>query len=248
MMQILPYLLVFGLGLLAGGVVNFVIDGLYIWRKAHDEEVVAAMQTLGWGKYLFFPWLCSVCTKSQKLRVTFVNLFYGALAIWLFFSPPGGERLWWHLPLLIYFGVVLVIDIEYRVILEPVSLFGGLLGLVIGIGLSGISATLIGGLFGYAATYLIYKGGELLVQYLARRRGEEIEDAFGFGDVYLMAIIGLLLGWPGVIVGLVFSILAGGTFSFFFLIYRFLSKKYQAFEAIPFAPFLIFGAVALLYF
>ena len=35
MMQILPYLLVFVLGLFVGAVVNFLIDWLYIRRQAH---------------------------------------------------------------------------------------------------------------------------------------------------------------------------------------------------------------------
>ena len=71
--------------------------------------------------------------------------------------------------------------------------------------------------------------------------------ALGFGDVNLSGILGLLLGWPAITVGLLFAVLAGGLISLFIILGMLVTKKYKAFTAIPYAPFLILSALFLLY-
>jgi len=73
------------------------------------------------------------------------------------------------------------------------------------------------------------------------------EVALGFGDVNLSGILGMLLGWPAIVVGLFFGILAGGVVSLVIILWMLISKKYRAFTAIPYAPFLILGAIFLIY-
>jgi leader peptidase (prepilin peptidase)/N-methyltransferase len=105
-----------------------------------------------------------------------------------------------------------------------------------------------GGVAGFGIMYALYLLGELFVRWLSRRRGEPVEEvALGFGDVNLTGVLGLILGWPGILIGLFFAILASGIASFFIVVFSLLTKRYQAFMAIPYAPFLIFGAVVLLF-
>ncbi len=73
------------------------------------------------------------------------------------------------------------------------------------------------------------------------------EVALGFGDVNLAGILGLLLGWPAIASGLLFAVLAGGLISLFIIVGMLITKKYKAFTAIPYAPFLILSALFLLY-
>ncbi len=77
---------------------------------------------------------------------------------------------------------------------------------------------------------------------------EEPEDALGFGDVNLGGVIGLLLGWPGIIAGLVFAILLAGGFSLVYLLIKLLRREYRPSLAIPYGPFLAASAAWLLVF
>jgi hypothetical protein len=58
----------------------------------------------------------------------------------------------------------------------------------------------------------------------------------------------LILGWPGIVLGLVVAVLAGGVVSILYLIYMMITDRLKAFSAIPYAPFLILSAFFLLYF
>jgi leader peptidase (prepilin peptidase)/N-methyltransferase len=72
--------------------------------------------------------------------------------------------------------------------------------------------------------------------------------ALGFGDVNLAGVIGLMLGWPLIVFGLLFAILLGGAFSLLFVVFMMSRKKYEAFSAIPYAPFLVLSVIYVFYF
>lgn len=150
--------------------------------------------------------------------------------------------------LLIYLGVVLVIDLEYRIIMHPVSYVGAVIGLGIGIYTHGLRITLIGGAFGFGAMLILYYFGEAFSRYMSKRRGQLIDEvALGFGDVNLSGITGLLLGWDDIILGLLFAIFAGGIGSLLVIVVMLIRKRYKAFTPIPYAPFLIFSILLFLY-
>ena len=96
---------------------------------------------------------------------------------------------------------------------------------------------------------VFYMFGNLFIKFLSRRRGEDIDEvALGFGDVNLAGVIGLLLGWPGVIAGVFLAIIIGGVISGIFLLFQLFRKKYEAFQALPYGPFLVISVVLLLYY
>ena len=149
---------------------------------------------------------------------------------------------------LTFFGLVAVIDLEHRLILHLVSLVGGLMAVIFGSFYHGLLDTVLGGAAGFGGMLILYFFGGLFTRQLSRIRGEEIEEvALGFGDVNLAGIIGLLLGWPGVIAGLILGILIGGLGSGIFLIIKATTGSYRAFQALPYGPFLILGVVYLFY-
>ena len=95
---------------------------------------------------------------------------------------------------------------------------------------------------------LLYYLGVLFNKIMGKIRGQEIEEvALGFGDVYVSAFLGLLTGWPAIIVVLLMAILAGGVFSLFYILIMSIRRKYRSFSAIPYAPFLIIAAVVVFY-
>lgn len=87
------------------------------------------------------------------------------------------------------------------------------------------------------------------MRWLSHRRGDITDDeAIGFGDVNLSGVIGLMLGWPGIMAGLFLTIIIAGIVSLIYLVLQLVTRRYQAFMAIPYGPFLVASAVILLYF
>jgi leader peptidase (prepilin peptidase)/N-methyltransferase len=108
--------------------------------------------------------------------------------------------------------------------------------------------TLIGFAVGFGVMLAIYYFGILFNRWMSKARGQEIDEvALGFGDVNLSGILGIALGWPRIIVCLFSAIVLGGLLSGLYILVMILRKRYQAFTAIPYAPFLIIAAVVLLY-
>jgi leader peptidase (prepilin peptidase)/N-methyltransferase len=234
-------------GMLAGWIVNGFADTLPITRRLSRPACGHCGKTYPWAAYLTFR-ACPNCGHSPRgWRPWFVQ---GALVALSFYTWLKPSRLgyWMGLLLLTYFAIVVVIDLEHRLILHSTSVAGALLGLGSGIFLHGIPVTLIGGAASYAIMLVFYLLGEVFVRYMSRRRGEAIEEvALGYGDVNLAGIMGLFLGWPGIIIGLLFTILAGGVVSLAVVAIMLIRRRYQAFSAIPYGPFLVFSILVLLF-
>ncbi len=238
------------LGWSAGALVNYLADVLPVRRR------FARPVCLHCGKhfestfgYLVWPRRCPHCGKRRKIRTWIVEALFAGLFVWLGNSAQGTSILpfWAGAPLLVYFGVVTVIDMEYRLILHPVSIFGAFLGGLYGLFLNGLNATVLGGLAGYAIMWGLYMLGVLFVKLVRRRRGDMDEVALGFGDVNLTGVLGLILGWPNILVGMMISVLIAGMVSLVLVLGMLVLRRYKAFLAIPYGPFLILGASLLLY-
>ncbi len=146
-----------------------------------------------------------------------------------------------------YFGIVIVIDLEQRLVMHPVSIFGALLGLGTGIWLHGIVMTLIGGAAGFIIMLALYYLGIGFIRLISRQREmADVDEAIGFGDVILSGVMGLFLGWPGIVAGMVLTIVLGGVVSLIMLVYLIVRKKYKAYSAIPYAPFIALATIILL--
>jgi prepilin signal peptidase PulO-like enzyme (type II secretory pathway) len=94
-----------------------------------------------------------------------------------------------------------------------------------------------------------YLLGKLFSTIVGKLRHREISEvAFGFGDVLIGGALGFLVGWPAVIGIVLIALVTFGVFSVVYLLVLVLTKRYQSFStALPFAPFLILGAVFMLY-
>jgi prepilin signal peptidase PulO-like enzyme (type II secretory pathway) len=273
-MSLIALILLLLLGLLGGFAVNYLSDVLPWRRKLVQPFCLSCEALLRWDDHLMWWRKCPACGKRQSWRKGCVYLVYLLSALLLWRNPPPLLGAWLGMIVLIYFGVVVVIDMEHRLILHPVSLFGVGLGLVTGvwmranyynthgatagfqiIGISsrawleGLGASVLGGVVGFAIMGLLYSMGDRLMRALARRRGQPVEEvALGFGDVNLSGVLGLMLGWPVIILGLFISIFIGGIFSIIYLVLMLVARRYHLFTALPYGPYLVSGAILLLYF
>lgn len=238
-------------GLLAGMLVNYLADILPIRRRLAHPLCLHCRQPHPVWNYLLWPRACPHCNKRRPLRAWVVEAAGALAAVWLVHSPAASQRLgvFWGGAVLIYFGVIVIIDLEHRLILHSTSLAGAALGLLAGWALNGLGPTLVGGAVGFGVMFGLYVFGHWIVELLARRRGQPVnETPLGFGDVYLTGVLGLLLGWPTILVALFLSVFAGGAVGLVLMLAKIISRQYQAFAlAIPYGPFLILGAFLMLY-
>lgn len=242
------------LGAFAGWLTNYAADVLPRTRRFTPPVCPRCGATYAWSDYLLLH-ACHSCGRTRSLRDWLVQFGMIGASIGLWLVPPAGLGYLLGLSLLTYLMVVSVIDLEHRLILHPVSLFGVLFGLIVGWSLHGLVPTLLGGLAGFGILFTLYLGGMLFSWLRARRMraaglATDDEEALGFGDVALAGVLGLLLGWPVIWFGLLMGILLGGAVSLLLIVYLIVSGRYKR-EAmmvfIPFGPYFIIATILLMY-
>lgn len=235
------------IGALVGIIINYLADVLPITRKLSRPVCLNCGKPFGFKEYMF-SFKCAKCSTKTPLRVVIVLVLAIVCCVLIDFFPIGILSFWAMLPLILFLGVILVIDIEYRIVLQETSYIGLALMFVYGIILHGFLPTLFGGLAGLVIMVGLYLLGILFNKVMSKIRGQEIDEvALGFGDVYVTTFLGFLTGWPAIIAVLLLAILASGVFSLFYILIKSIFRKYQSFSAIPYTPFLILAAVAILY-
>lgn len=242
------------LGWTAGIAVNYLADVLPITRSFSQPTCPQCGSTIGWLDYLLFR----ACTDGhpRRIRSWAVQIVMTALSVYTWVNPPAKLGYIIGLFLLIYFGIVFVIDLEHRLILHPTSIAGALLGLIVGWLKWGIIPTLTGGVFGLVIMLALYYFGVLFARARAKRmaaQGQEADDeeALGAGDVILLTVLGLMLGWPFIWFGLLFGVLLGGFFSLLLILWLVVSRRYKPNALmlfIPYGPYFITSALLIIFF
>jgi len=244
----ITYILAVIPGWLCGALVNYLADVLPLRRRLTRPFCIQCDTTQSWLNYLFWPRKCPACGLRRNIRVWVVEVFYIVASVMISIFPP--VKLGYALGMIVlgYLGIVVLIDLEYRLIMHPVSIFGGVLGLLVGFISVGWWRALLGGVVGYAIMGLFYLLGVFIMKLISRKRQLTDDVALGLGDVNLCGVLGLMLGWPVVIIGLVVAVFIGGFVSLLYIILKIITRKYQALMALPYGPFLVLGAVILIYF
>ena len=256
-MSVTAYFALSALGLLVGIVINGLADHLpyretSAWPACHYcSQPYSPGRWSSLSAYLTGRGRCPQCAAPIALRPVFVEL--AAIGIMLFLANRLGPTSRFALSalLLAIFLLITVIDIEHRLILFVVVIPGALVAIAYGLFATdhGWQRTLIGGAVGYGAIYFVYIAGLLFSRLMAWLRKKPLDEiAFGGGDVNLAGVIGLAAGWPGIVLALLIGVAAGGLAALLVLLVALLLRRYNAFTAIPYGPFLILGAIAVLIF
>jgi prepilin signal peptidase PulO-like enzyme (type II secretory pathway) len=151
--------------------------------------------------------------------------------------------------------LITVIDMEHRLILYVTIFPAAAAALLYGLFGAGadlqaaLTQTLTGGAVGFGVFYLFFLLGQLYGRFVAWRRGEPLDEiAFGGGDANLGGVVGLAVGWPGIILTLFYTVLSGGAVAALVLVIMFLRRRNALLIPIPYGPFIVFGAVIVLVF
>jgi prepilin signal peptidase PulO-like enzyme (type II secretory pathway) len=158
----------------------------------------------------------------------------------------GLQLIFW-LTYMALFVLMTVIDVEHKLILFSVSiptLVLALLDAILTQYKPDLPNALLGAAIGFVVFFVLYLGG-ILYAYL---RGVS-EVAFGYGDVILITISGLILGPEALIFAIFLTVFLGFVGSMAWIIGRSLSGKgHSLFTALPYGPYIIGGTIIMMLF
>lgn len=228
------------IGLLVGGLVNQLGSDLPARRGLTRPHCPYCGRDRPWWQWLTLPAHlirranCPFCGAPISLRHPLVEIglavAYGYL--WIVVGPS--VKLAFYLLYSIVFALILITDVERRLILNVVTYPSILLAIVASFFTPDMTwwSALAGGAIGF----VFFLGAALVGNALFG------SGALGGGDVKLAAFVGLITGFPLVLEALVLTILIGAAVSLFLLVTRVRSLR----DPIPYGPFLIIGAIVTL--
>ncbi len=186
--------------------------------------------------YLLLRGKCRSCNVPISFRYPVVETTSGLFAVCAYltfgFTIPG----------LVYYVfistliVIAFIDVDHRIIPDVITLPGIPIFCISTFALQEISFkdSLLGILAGGGSLYLVG-----LAYYQLKKK-----EGMGGGDIKLLAMIGALLGWKGVLFTIFISSALGTVVGLILI----LSRKKDMTLAIPFGPFLSMAAISYIFF
>lgn len=181
--------------------------------------------------FLMLGGKCKVCKQKLSWFHPLFELFTGILFALSYFLFGFSIEFAIALTFLSMLLIIIVSDMETMIIPDEVLIVGiGLLLLEIGIqrGLQGLAWGVLDGIIAFSVMFLLKKFGDFLFK----------KESMGGGDIKLMFVFGLVLGWEMTIISIFFASFIGLPISIMVLY-----KKKE--NIIPFGPFLALAAMIL---
>ncbi len=244
----LAYMPLFGLAV--GSFLNLNIDRIprgqsIVSPPSQCDQCQRRLTLLDLVPLLSYLWLrgkCRHCGAPIPLRNFLVEVATGTLfglVTYLFgLTPLGGVILAYGS----LFIVIAAIDLERTIIPDKLVLPGIALAFAVApFGPVGEERAL-GDAFLHIAAGGTLGLGIMLFIYVASFLVYRSSIGFGFGDVKLGALIGLVTGFPEALVAVYFAFVSGGVVAALLLTLKLKSRR----DAIPYGPFLAIGAISAL--
>lgn len=179
--------------------------------------------------YMSLGGKCRSCRTKISIQYPLIELLNGAAYLGIYLFLGFG---WWTVVNCLVFSILLVIffiDLRHMIIPN---------GLVVALLIVAIGWTLFDG------NYLQHIIGFFAVSVPLLLIGIISKGGMGMGDVKLMAVIGLLLGWQNVLVALMVGAMIGSVIGLTLIGLKIIKRK----EPVPFGPFLAVGIqIAMLF-
>ncbi|MEO1647024.1 MAG: A24 family peptidase, partial [Chloroflexota bacterium] len=149
------------------------------------------------------------------------------------------------------FALIIVIDVEHKLILFIVMIPSIALGLADAVFVSPpnpvLGDALLGGAIGFGSFFSIYLMGFVFRWYMNNVRGRNINTTvFGYGDVVMLTFTGVLVGGLHTIVAIVITIMLGAAGAILFLLaQRFMKGDGGMTSAIPYGPYIVMATIIM---
>jgi leader peptidase (prepilin peptidase)/N-methyltransferase len=235
---------VFSFGLCVGSFLNVCIYRIPASKSiVHPRSMcpqcghpIRAYDNIPLLSYLWLKAKCRDCGAPVSLRYPVVEFLGGLFAVASFLKfglSTGALIVYAFITVLL---VITFIDIDHQIIPDVITLPGIPLGFAASFAMPSTTWTdsLIGIAVGGGSLLLVAWGYQLLTR----------KEGMGGGDIKLLAMIGAVVGWKGVLFT-IFVASAVGTLSGLAVMIR---RRKNMKLAIPFGPFLAIGAIAYLFF
>lgn len=246
-------IIVFLLGLAVGSFLNVIVDRTEdgedpIKGRSHCDNCkkkLSALDLVPLLSFLFLKGKCRYCRKKLSLYYPVIELTTAILFVISFFWIFGRFTLGSAdimqtislVILLIIISALVVIfftDMKYGLIPFKAVLIGILAVIAWNMFFSTTDFTIINYLLSAFGSFVAF----LLLFLVTRGKG------IGFGDVVYVFLMGLLLGYPNIILGFYIAFISGALIS---LILIGAKKKKLKGSTIPFGPFLVLGTIVCLF-
>lgn len=186
--------------------------------------------------YLILKGKCRSCGTPISIRYPLVELISGLLAVSTYFkfgATLDALIIYCFLAALI---VVIYIDIDHWIIPNSITLPGIAIGFAASFFSNRIDAlqSALGILAGGGTLWLVALAYQLLMK----------KEGMGGGDIKLLAMIGALLGWKGVLLTIFLSSILGTLANIPGML---MSRKFFNYK-LPFGPFIAIAAIADVFF
>jgi leader peptidase (prepilin peptidase)/N-methyltransferase len=239
--MILP---LFTLGLIMGSFLNVCIDRIprnqsVVTPRSHCDfcgRPLGLLDLLPVFSFLILKGRCRYCQGSLNPRMPFVELITGSLYVALLFRFGLQWRLLLYGILTSVLIAVSIIDLEWMIIPDPLVILGVCAAMIFIF--CGQGPDIFDALTGAVA------GGGFLFMMGVCSKWILKKDGMGGGDIKLMAMSGLYLGWRYTLLALVFASALGGIAALALVLKD--RKNLQA--EMPFGPLLSIGVLCAVFF
>ena len=202
-----------------------------------DGEILFTPDQLSWRYPLAEILTIAFMLMTVKAAPNIVHMTLKQEALYLFYMAV--------------FALVIVIDMEHKLILRVVIIPSVIVALLDALFLNQVGPSfqdaIFGALFGFGIFFLFYLGGYFFNIMMERIKGVELPTAFGYGDVMMITLSGSLLGLGNTFMSLFVTVFLGaGGALLYLLARRIFAGGYSAFSAIPYGPYIVIGTMVML--
>lgn len=174
---------------------------------------------------------CRYCKEKISIQYPVIELITAVIFLLLFDKFGLGIYFLKYAVLMSLLVIITLIDLKTQEIPDELIIFGLITGLLLN--LYDIKLNMLQGILGF-----LLGGGTFLIIAIVTR------GAMGGGDIKLMAVLGLFLGWKMVILVALLSFLLGAIISLALIITRIKGRK----DYIPFGPFIAMTALITIFY
>ena len=244
MLDLITAIYIFLFGLCIGSFMNVCIYRLPISKSIADpprsvcpscDRVIRYYDNIPVFSYFWLKARCRHCGAPISWRYPLVEVLAGGVALSVYLSFGLSLESLIYLIFIAALLVITFIDIDHKIIPNVITIPGIPIGLFAALALPGI-------LFKDSVLGLLAGGGSLLIvgwiYYLLTRK-----EGMGGGDVKLLAMIGTIVGWKGVLFTIFVSSAVGTLVGVTVMLVKGKNMKL----AIPFGPFLSIGAITYIF-